>query len=96
MLLNALHLQKINLGVISENKVAVKLYENLGFKIEGVLRKNYFNKSSDEYNGRKGIFSLPVAYTVKNIEEQKFFSMVITLYIKKFDKLNYEFKPSRR
>jgi hypothetical protein len=54
--------------------------------------KNYFNKSSDEYNGRKGIFSLPVAYTVKNIEEQKFFSMVITLYIKKFDKLNYDIK----
>ena len=43
---NALNLQKINLGVISENKVAVKLYENLGFKVEGVLRKNYFHKSS--------------------------------------------------
>jgi hypothetical protein len=54
--------------------------------------KNYFNKSSDEYNGRKGIFSLPVAYTVKNIEEQKFFSMVITLYIKKYTKLDYDIK----
>lgn len=43
---NGLHLQKINLGVISENKVAVKLYENLGFRIEGVLRNNYFHKLS--------------------------------------------------
>jgi len=43
---NGLNLQKINLGVISENKVAIKLYENLGFKVEGVLRKNYFHKSS--------------------------------------------------
>jgi hypothetical protein len=54
--------------------------------------KNYFNKSSDEYNGRKGIFSLPALYTVKDIEDQKFISMVITLYIKKYPKLDYHIK----
>ena len=54
--------------------------------------KNYFNKSSDEYNGRKGIFSLPALYTVKDIEDQKFISMVITLYIKKYTKLDYHIK----
>ena len=43
---NEFHLQKVNLGVISENKIAVKLYENLGFKVEGVLRNNYFHMPS--------------------------------------------------
>lgn len=41
-----LHLEKVNLGVIEENKTAVKLYEKLGFKVEGVLRKNYFHIKS--------------------------------------------------
>lgn len=46
---NELHLQKVNLGVISENKAAIKLYEKLGFKIEGVLRNNYFHIPSGLY-----------------------------------------------
>jgi ribosomal-protein-alanine N-acetyltransferase len=39
-----LGLQKINLGVISSNTVAMELYKKMGFKIEGVLRRNFYDK----------------------------------------------------
>ena len=35
-----LNLRKINLGVRSQNKAAIKLYERLGFKIEGRLKNH--------------------------------------------------------
>ena len=34
-----LQLSKITLGVVSENKKAIKLYENLGFKRERIVKK---------------------------------------------------------
>ncbi|MFH1841389.1 MAG: GNAT family protein [Candidatus Nealsonbacteria bacterium] len=37
---NNLALQEINLGVISENKVAVNLYKNVGFKIDRIEKKS--------------------------------------------------------
>ncbi len=36
---NKLNLQKINLGVVEKNLPAVKLYKKLGFKIEGVFKR---------------------------------------------------------
>jgi ribosomal-protein-alanine N-acetyltransferase len=39
-----LGLQKINLGVISSNLVALELYKKMGFTIEGILRKNFYDK----------------------------------------------------
>ena len=35
-----LSLRKINLGVLSVNNRALKLYESLGFKMEGILKKH--------------------------------------------------------
>lgn len=46
---NILKLKKINLGVISENTNAIKLYKKLGFKIEGVLRNNFFHLTREMY-----------------------------------------------
>jgi ribosomal-protein-alanine N-acetyltransferase len=40
-----LKLMKINLGVRSENKTAIRLYEKLGFKIEEVLKIHTKTKS---------------------------------------------------
>lgn len=37
-----LHLQKINLGVLQENKSAINLYKKLGFGKEGVLKREVF------------------------------------------------------
>lgn len=39
---NKLGLQKINLGVFSENKIAIKCYKSFGFKVEGVLKREAF------------------------------------------------------
>lgn len=39
---NRLKLHKINLGVFKENVPAVKLYESLGFKTEGIMRDDAF------------------------------------------------------
>ena len=39
---NKLKLHKINLGVVKENTPAVKLYESLGFKIEGEMKDEVF------------------------------------------------------
>ena len=36
---NKLNLQKINLGVIEKNTPAVHLYKKLGFKVEGIFKK---------------------------------------------------------
>jgi [ribosomal protein S5]-alanine N-acetyltransferase len=36
---DTLKLSKITLGVVSENKKAIKLYENLGFKRERIVKK---------------------------------------------------------
>lgn len=44
-----LRLQKINLGVIENNIVAIKLYEKMGFVIEGVLRANFFDKETSSW-----------------------------------------------
>lgn len=38
-----LRLHKINLGVIEDNKIAVKLYKKLGFKIEGKMIDEVYN-----------------------------------------------------
>lgn len=52
-----LNLLKITLGVIAENKNAVKLYHKLGFEIEGHFKKHtyYNNKFYDVY--RMAIFN---------------------------------------
>ncbi|MCA5004083.1 GNAT family N-acetyltransferase [Sphingobacterium bovistauri] len=44
-----LNLRKITLGVVKDNEVAVKLYENLGFRKEGLYEKHvvYDGKSYD-------------------------------------------------
>jgi len=38
-------LQKVNLGVISSNTVAVELYKKIGFKVEGVIRRNFYDNA---------------------------------------------------
>lgn len=59
-----LNLNKITLGVYADHIAAVKLYEGLGFKIEGTLRKQLFRDGEycdkhvmgilrDEYEGRR-------------------------------------------
>ncbi len=44
-----LRIRKITLGVISENSKAVKLYEKIGFEVEGTYKNhvNYHNKYYD-------------------------------------------------
>lgn len=46
---NSLHLKEINLGVISENKAAIKVYKKAGFRIDRIERKSikYGNKYYD-------------------------------------------------
>jgi RimJ/RimL family protein N-acetyltransferase len=41
-----LGLNKVNLGVIDSNNVAVKLYEIIGFVVEGVLKQNFYERTS--------------------------------------------------
>ena len=41
-----LGLNKVNLGVIDSNDVAVKLYEKIGFVVEGVLTQNFYERTS--------------------------------------------------
>ena len=43
---NKLKLHKINLGVVEQNEVAIKLYKSLGFEIEGKMKDEVF------YNGK--------------------------------------------
>ncbi len=47
-LFNRLNLNRIQLDTWSENKIAIKLYEKLNFKLEGILKEN------DYYNGKYG------------------------------------------
>lgn len=42
-----LGLNKVNLGVIDSNNAAVKLYEKIGFVIEGVLKENFYERESN-------------------------------------------------
>lgn len=42
-----LGLNKVNLGVIDSNDVAVKLYEKIGFVVEGVLKQNFYERTSN-------------------------------------------------
>ena len=46
---NSLHLKEINLGVISENKAAIKVYKKAGFQIDIIEKKSakYGNKYYD-------------------------------------------------
>ena len=41
-----LGLNKVNLGVIDSNNVAVNLYEKMGFIVEGILKQNFYERSS--------------------------------------------------
>jgi ribosomal-protein-alanine N-acetyltransferase len=41
-----LGLNKVNLGVIDSNIVAVSIYEKMGFIVEGILKQNFFERSS--------------------------------------------------
>jgi len=41
-----LGLNKVNLGVIDSNDVAVKLYKKIGFVVEGVLKQNFYERTS--------------------------------------------------
>ena len=43
-----LGLNKVNLGVIDSNDVAVKLYEKIGFVVEGVLKQNFYERTSSK------------------------------------------------
>jgi RimJ/RimL family protein N-acetyltransferase len=40
-------LHRIGLHVVADNKPAIHLYEKLGFKIEGVMRDSYFEKTEN-------------------------------------------------
>jgi UDP-4-amino-4,6-dideoxy-N-acetyl-beta-L-altrosamine N-acetyltransferase len=42
---SSLNLRKISLEVISINLTAIKLYEKMGFKVEGLLKKHWFFKN---------------------------------------------------
>ncbi len=42
-----LGLNKVNLGVIDSNYAAVKLYEQIGFTLEGVLKENFYERSTN-------------------------------------------------
>lgn len=40
-----LHLNKVWLGVTDENKAAVRAYEKVGYKVEGILRQDIYRNS---------------------------------------------------
>ena len=50
-------LRKINLGVIKDNIGALKLYESIGFKKEGLLRGHYLRKEQSFDVVRMAIFN---------------------------------------
>ncbi|HVO36818.1 MAG TPA: GNAT family N-acetyltransferase [Candidatus Acidoferrum sp.] len=43
-------LHRISLHVVADNKLAVRLYEKFGFKIEGVLKDSYFGEDGKYYD----------------------------------------------
>ncbi len=55
---DVLGLNKVNLGVIDSNVAAVKLYVNMGFVTEGVLRENFYDRKSNSLRDeiRMGVF----------------------------------------
>lgn len=44
-----LGLNKVNLGVIESNNIAVKLYQKIGFEVEGVLKQNFYERYSKSF-----------------------------------------------
>ena len=54
-----LGLNKVNLGVIDSNNVAVKLYEKIGFVIEGLLKENFYERESNTFKNelRMAVFN---------------------------------------
>lgn len=44
-----LQLRKIYLGVVNMNSAALRLYQNMGFQSEGVLKEHFFHKPSGNY-----------------------------------------------
>jgi ribosomal-protein-alanine N-acetyltransferase len=44
-------LHRIGLEVVENNEAAVRLYKNLGFEIEGILKDAYFGADKKYYNG---------------------------------------------
>ena len=66
-----LNLRKITLGVIKDNVAAVKLYESLGFEVEGVYRMHgkYDEKYCDAI--RMALFNMKDP-DVQNYLESKF------------------------
>ena len=44
-----LKLRKIFLKVNENNKEAIKLYKKMNFKVEGVMRQNYFNQKKGNF-----------------------------------------------
>ncbi|WP_088011840.1 GNAT family N-acetyltransferase [Gottfriedia acidiceleris] len=47
---DANHIHKINLSVLETNEKAIKLYEKLGFEVEGVLKKDKVLSNGRYYN----------------------------------------------
>ena len=43
-------IHKINLEVVAENAIAIKLYEKLGFQIEGRIRDTYYGSDEKYYD----------------------------------------------
>ena len=43
-------LHRIGLHVVADNKIAVRLYEKFGFKVEGVLKDAYFGEDGRYHN----------------------------------------------
>jgi ribosomal-protein-alanine N-acetyltransferase len=39
-----LGMRKVNLGVIDANIAAVRLYEQMGFEVEGILKENFYDR----------------------------------------------------
>lgn len=57
-----LKLRKIYLGVVDINTVALRLYQKLGFKTEGILKEHFFHKNSGCYRDeiRMALFNTQV------------------------------------
>lgn len=53
---NDMSLRKINLGVVAEHLSAVKLYEKIGFKVEGTLKKHGYYEGDYKDCLRMAIF----------------------------------------
>lgn len=65
-----LGLRKISLGVISSNKSAVKLYEKLGFEIEGIYRMHGIYKGEFCDALRMSLFNFEDPLVLKYFDEK--------------------------